>query len=116
MTFFILLILFLLFIILRPFWKGYMMFRRYKQTVRSAFGEDPFANARQNRQGQRQHAPQRHHQRKVFTKDMGEYVSYEEMTDVSPSAKASASTQSEKSYHASEEQQITDAEWEDIPR
>lgn len=103
----------LLVIILRPIIKAYMMFRRYKKAVNDAFGFDPRAQSagRQHRESQ---SPRQHDKKKVITRDMGEYVAYEEVSDTSAAEKQSHAPGQEHGTKFDEEQ-ITDAEWEEIP-
>lgn len=103
----------LLAIILRPIIKVYMMFRRYKKAVNDAFGFDPRTQSA-GRQHRENNPPRQHDKKKVITRDMGEYVAYEEVTDTSADKKQSHAPEQEHGTKFDEEQ-ITDAEWEEIP-
>lgn len=96
------LFLILLFIILRPLFKGFLLFRRYKKAVNDAYGQ---ARAQQKRQ---QPAEPAH--KKVFTKDMGEYVAYEEINIDSTTEIHT----DEGDVKITTEEQIVDVEWEEI--
>ncbi len=98
----------LLAIILRPIIKAYMMFRRYKKAVNDAFGFDPRTQSA-GRQHRENNTPRQHDKKKVITRDMGEYVA-----DTSADKKQSHAPEQEHGAKFDEEQ-ITDAEWEEIP-
>lgn len=100
----ILLILFLI-IILRPILRVILMVRRYKKAVNNAYSE---AYRQYSRKGEE---PQQPAHKKVFTKDMGEYVAFEEIT-VESTTEVHSNTDGDVSYTT--EEQITDAEWVEI--
>lgn len=106
------LLIILLIILLRPVYRVYKVYRQYKKAYNDAFGRDD-AHSRSQRQDygrQRQEAAPAE-KKKVFTKDMGEYVAYEEM---SASSAAEVHTPG-ADFRQTTEEQIVDAEWEELP-
>lgn len=98
------LFLILLFIILKPLFRGFLLFRRYKKAVNDAYGQ---ARAQQKQQSQQPAEPVH---KKVFTKDMGEYVAYEEINIDSTTELHT----DEGDMKITTEEQIVDVEWEEI--
>lgn len=111
MSFFLILILaFLFYYLLRPAFRVWRTMNRLRREAREAFqqgasGYRPTGNDRRRQQ----EAPKPEH-RKVFTRDMGEYVAFDEIkveqTEPSSNGETKKSTVTEA--------QVTDVEWEDI--
>lgn len=112
MSFLTLIYIFLLILLIRFVVRGYMMYRRYKKAMTDAFGFNPFGSARQqtNHSDGRQQTARRQEKKKVFDREDGEYVAYEEVS-VSHTEQSAA----DGSTREVTEEQIIDAEWEDIP-
>lgn len=117
MSFFTLLLIFFIILILRPLWRGFIMYRRYRKAVRDAFGFNPGARSAKSGTSGRtsgqassraNHQPGRPH--KVFTKEMGEYVAFEEVAATASTTDNTGRTSSRTVV----EQQVSDAEWEEI--
>lgn len=109
MTFFGILLIILLFILLRPLFRGFMIYRKYHKAMREAYARAQSAQGRGTYAGRRSYsepAPQR--KKKIITKDMGEYVAYEEISCTITQDTSSRQTQTVT------EEQVTDIEWEDI--
>lgn len=85
---------------------------RMRRQMNDAFGFDPFGGSRQyGPSGSQSHQQPRRGKRKskVFTKDMGEYVEFEDIQEYRRDASAEQPRTDIKP-----EPQITDAEWEDV--
>lgn len=107
--FFTLLILALLFfLVIRPLWRGYGLYRRWRNATADL--RDSFAQYQ--RQAAAQQPPEPPRKKKKIDPAVGEYVAFEEI-----SASASVRTESDsKGTHTSVrvESQIEDAVWEEI--
>lgn len=99
----ILLIIFLI-IILRPVIRAVIMFRRYKKAVNNAY-----SNA--YKQYSHREEPREPVHKKVFTKDMGEYVAFEEIS-VETTTETISDDKNTVTYTT--EEQIADVEWVEI--
>lgn len=111
MSFFGLILLFLLFwfIILPLFKVGYRIhsgYRQYKRAAEAMRGETAADAEPQRRRGGWSYPATRRH--KVFSRDAGEYVKFTEIS--------SDDTEAAEQVDYVEETQITDVEWEDLPR
>ncbi len=100
MSFFFLLIIALLFFILWPVLRLLFAVKSATSRARQAF----------TGQQQRQQEPQTQTRKKVFTREDGEYVDFEDIAVSSTSSSRNAS----RSDNFTPESQISDAEWEDI--
>ena len=99
-----LLFIIFLIIIFRPINRGLIFMRRYKKAMNNAYSQAYKQYSRKGRQ-----EPQQPVHKKVFTKDMGEYVAYEEI-----SVETTTEIHSDGSTTYTTEEQIVDAEWVDI--
>lgn len=111
----IILVLFIFFAIIKPLLRGYMVVRRYRKAFRDAFDGAGYPGGTGSRTGQRRGAAgaeKPEPRKKVFTSDMGEYVAFEEVAVSEQSTAASSSASSGSTVVV--EQQIVDAEWEDV--
>ena len=105
MPFFTILLILFLIIILRPILKVVLLMRRYKKAVNNAYSEAYKQYSRREEQ------PQQPVHKKVFTKDMGEYVAFEEIS-VETTTELHSDDKGDVTYTT--EEQITDAEWVEI--
>lgn len=109
MSFLGLLLIILLFFLLRPVFKMFMMYRKYRRAMREAYSRAQSAQGRPYGRGSQSRGAQNPApKKKVFTKDMGEYVAYEEISCTITEDSTSQQTQTVT------EEQVTDIEWEDI--
>lgn len=93
-----------LFFILRALFRGFVFFRRINN-ANKAYGK-AYEDFMRNQQPPRPEPPAH---KKVITKDMGEYVAYEEI-----SVEQSQTTTTDGSTSYTTEEQIVDAEWVEI--
>lgn len=100
----------LIFFIVIPLAKAFWAIYRQMRQVRS-FMNDPagYYSRTAGKQKKRKQEPQKQTHRKVFTKDMGEYVDFEEIRSDSPQQNVSSD---EVKYK--KEEQVTDIKWEDL--
>ena len=101
----------LIFFIVIPLAKSVWAIYRQMRQVRS-FMNDPagyYTRTAAGKQKKRKQEQQKKTQRKVFTKDVGEYVDFEEIRSDSPQQN---STSGEVKYK--KEEQVTDIKWEDL--
>lgn len=101
----ILLFLFVWYVV-RPAIKFFMTVNRLRDEARTAYH-----NQASRRQGERKAgwtAPVK--RKKIIDRNVGEYIEYEEITNISESSASNTSAQT----HYTSEEQITDVEWEDI--
>lgn len=120
MSFFLILILaFLGYYLLRPAFRVWRTMSRLRREAREAFEQGASGaaygfgrNDNDGRNGGRRsrEAPKKA-RRKVFTRDMGEYVAFDEITV----EQTSTSETGETSRSTVTESQVTDVEWEDLP-
>ncbi|MBD5375710.1 MAG: DUF4834 family protein [Bacteroides sp.] len=112
MSFIGLLLIILAIFILQPIIKGYLAMRKFRRQMQSAYRQATSANntasSHSNRRGGWSEPTHRH--RKVITREMGEYVAYEDV------AVTTTNTQTDGSQTTStiKEEQVIDAEWEEI--
>lgn len=110
MSFLGLLLIILLFFLLRPVFKMFMIYRKYRRAMRDAYSRAQSAQGRPYGRGSQSRGAQNPApKKKVFTKDMGEYVAYEEI-----SCTIKQENDSQQSSRTVTEEQVTDIEWEDI--
>lgn len=123
LTFFgTIIIVYFLWLVVKPMLARYMQ-RKFQQKVNDMFGQ-MFGQApgqsdstHDNEASRRQDAHGRHRQRKskIFSRDEGEYVEFEEVRATSSSETSATSDYSSSSRrHTPREPQVSDAEWEDI--
>lgn len=118
LTFFgTILILYLVWLIVKPLLLSYAQ-RKYTQKVNDMFnqtfgggtgfssGASPFGQHRRQ-----QHQPQR--RKKIFSRDEGEYVDFEEI-EVKTEFSASETTEKQGPSYTPREPQVSDADWEEI--
>lgn len=110
-------------LVVKPLVARYMR-RKFQEKVndmfRQAMGgapegtspDDPFEAYRRQQQQARQQA-RRNVKRKIFSRDEGEYVEFEEV-HIHAGSSAEASTQHSRSGYTPREPQVSDAEWEDV--
>ena len=115
----ILLIIFIWFVAV-PVVKFFLRARRqtkaWREFYRQAMGGTQQPGDARSRQARRPSATPK----KVFSKDDGEYVDFEEITDTEATAQSSSGTtytrtHTETRYTGPREDQIADADWEEIP-
>lgn len=113
---------FLIIPLVKLLWRANKQARAWRDFYRQATGtgsgassrsRSPFGSARKQQQHRQQRA-------KVFTKDVGEYVDFEEITDTETTTTTGRGSTTERTrthtrYQGPAEPQVTDAEWEDIP-
>lgn len=100
---------------IRFIWRGVGQYKQqrsaWEQFYRQATGQEPPHAKSRSRNTKEQPKPRR--KKKIFTKDDGEYVEFE---DIIVSETETTRTASEtKKRTTVTESQIVDAEWEDIP-
>lgn len=108
------LILLIVFIVW-PIIKGVIALMRYRNMVKTAFRqarESQTQAFRTRRPGGWKGAPQRD---KKFQSDDGEYVEWEEVTEVSSCFAEDTSTNDRQEKHTNSYTRVEDVEWEDIP-
>ena len=118
-------LVYFLWLVVKP-WVARYMRRKFQQKVNDMFrqayggptqgfpfGDDYEVQARQARE---QQARQRQPHRKVFSREDGEYVEFEEVQVKAEytTASSSDSSQPDKPDYTPREPQISDAEWEEI--
>ncbi len=95
--------------------RGYMFIHRIKKQTRTMYEQmynnDPRARQQQQRSSRRPGWSAPTQRRKKIDPNVGEYVKFQEIT-VTETTQQSADDTSRTTYTV--EQQITDAEWEDI--
>lgn len=99
-------ILVILIILLFPFFRGYMAFRSMRNQAQEIFRQQ------QQQRQEAQRKAQRQAQGKSFGKDDSEYVDFEEVVEHKQSTSAGSS--STRDAGGTGEQQVSDAEFEDI--
>lgn len=111
---FTILIVYLGWLVVKPLVAAYMR-RSFARRVSNMFGQ-AFDPTGQGGFGQgaprRDNAPQRPPRRKIFSREEGEYVEFEEVT-----VHTSASTSTPPPHnapHTPREPQVSDAEWEEV--
>lgn len=109
MSFFSLLLIFFLILILRPIIRGYLAMRRMRRQMQEMFDaarRDPRQSAGQGSSS----TPQQPRHEKVYGRDAGEYVAFEEIE----ASETVATEETPEGTTTVVEQQISDAEWEEI--
>lgn len=102
MLFWLFLALFLIFFVFRPLLRGALFYRNVKKTFRDAY----------NPNSRRRQQPPPPPKRKIFDRDQGEYVHFE---DINTSAATYQETISDDgATQTMTESQTVDAEWEDL--
>lgn len=116
MSFFLLILLFLIGVIVWPMIKLATTVHSYQKNVRNAFRS---MNDEAERQRNRNYAENRRGgwtrpqtKKKKITNDMGEYVEWEEVSVTESTETTTSSNESAKTY--TREEQVTDVKWEDI--
>lgn len=93
----------------------WLMTRQMRKRMRDAFGQDPFAaqqgfgREQQNRRNRENTNYSGRRNGKIFSKDVGEYVEFEEIQEYT---RYTQTTEERPKFKP--EPQISDAEWEDI--
>ena len=100
-------LLVILVILLFPFFRGYMAFRAMRNHAQEAF------NRQRQQQQEAERKARRQAQGKTFDKESSEYVDFEEVVDDGQSAQRSAQPEQQQA-NTSNEQQVSDAEFEEI--
>ena len=98
-------LLVILVILLFPFFRGYMAFRSMRNQAQEIFRQQ------QQQQQEAQRKAQRQAQGKTFDKDGSEYVDFEEVIEDKGDIRATADSNQST---APSEQQVSDAEFEEI--
>lgn len=125
MSLFALILLFILvwFVIIpvvKFLWRANRQAKQWRDLYRQATGQsggNPFGGfGGRTRREQPEPQPKR---KKVFTKDVGEYVDFEEITDTesatsSPSGTTYERTTTHTRYTGPRESQVSDADWEEV--
>ena len=114
MSIFLILLLIFLFYLLRPAFKVWQTMNRLRREARSAFEQGASSYRRSGDTGnyrsrRRQESAPCH--RKLFSRDMGEYVAFDEISE----ERSSTSPDGDKKTTVVTESQVTDVEWEDLP-
>ena len=118
LTFFgTILILYLIWLLVKPLLFSYAQ-RKYKEKINDMFGQafNRQGFGRQASSSSRQQPPRRHGvRRKIFSRDEGEYVEFEEIevTTDYRSSQSDSQGSSDPSY-TPREPQVSDADWEEI--
>lgn len=116
-------VVYFLWLVAKP-WLARYMRRKVQQKVNDMFRQSfggahaqgfPFGTQSDSRQQarQRQESP-RGHRRKIFSRDEGEYIDFEEVTVRTDDTASSQTSASGKRAYTPREPQITDAEWEEV--
>lgn len=112
MSFFGLLLIILAIFILQPVIKGFLAMRRIRNQMRSAYRQAASsagaASSRASRPGG--WSEPAHRRRKVITREMGEYVAYEDVAVTATTTEPDGT----RTTATIEEEQVIDAEWEEI--
>lgn len=113
MSIFLILLLIFLFYLLRPIFKVWRTMNRLRREARSAFeqGASSYGRSGGSRSGSDRSTASSPTHRKVFSRDMGEYVAFDEITE----EHSSVSSDGEAKSTVVTESQVTDVEWEDLP-
>ena len=107
-TLFILLIIFfLLFPVIKLGWKIYTA----QKTAKKAFSEFHKQQQQRAEEYESQQRRQQQHQRR---KSMGEYIDFEDISDLQQASSTKSHQSSSKKSRIKDEPLITDAEWEEI--
>lgn len=111
--------LWLLYKAVRFVWRGVGQYKQqrtlWEQFYRQATGQQPPHSSQNHRRHKEQQSHPRH-RRKIFSKDDGEYVEFEDIeVSETKTSTTTTSTDGKKRTTTVTESQIIDAEWEDIP-
>ena len=110
------LVLLFIFKAIRFIWRGVGAYKQqrsaWEQFYRQATGQEPPRQKSRSKGSKEQTKPRR--RRKIFTKDDGEYVEFEDIV-VSETETTKTDNGTTKKRTTVTESQIVDAEWEDIP-
>ena len=101
-------LLILLVILLWPAIRGYLAFRAMRNRAEEIFRQQ------QQQQQEAERKARRQAQRKTFDKENGDYVDFEEVIEHNYGATQTDATAQQQGNNASNEQQVSDAEFEDI--
>lgn len=114
-------VLWFLYKAIRFVWRGVSQYKQqrtlWEQFYRQATGQEP-PHAGQSHRSKQEQQPHPRTRRKIFTKDDGEYVEFEDIIVTETKTSTSSTSDGKKRTHTSTtttESQIVDAEWEDIP-
>lgn len=108
---FLLLILFLGFFVI-PLFRVFVTVRRARNSYRDFFNAAAGMGGASGRGDRRQRQPQPEPRRKIYSKDEGEYVDFQE---IECSATTDQSAGESRRTETVVEQQVTDVEWEELP-
>lgn len=109
-------------LVVKPLVARYMK-RKFQEKVndmfRQAMGGDAFGSGaygnRQGAYGHRKQEPPRERKRKIFSRDEGEYIEFEEIHVTADYTSQQDNTNSrDKRAYTPREPQVSDAEWEEI--
>lgn len=116
-------VVYFLWLVAKP-WLARYMRRKVQQKVNDMFRQSfggaqaqgfPFGAQSDSRQQARQRQePPRGPRRKIFSRDEGEYIDFEEVTVRTDDNASSQTSASGKRAYTPREPQITDAEWEEV--
>ncbi|MCM1336650.1 MAG: DUF4834 family protein [Candidatus Amulumruptor caecigallinarius] len=107
--------------VVKTLYRAHRQAKQWRDLYRQATGQgssNPFGGfGGHKRSEQSEPQPKR---KKVFTKDVGEYVDFEEITDTqtatsSPEGSSYEHTTTHARYTGPADPRVTDADWEDIP-
>ncbi len=109
-------VVYFLWLVAKP-WLARYMRRKMQQKVndmfRQTFAFDAQSEPRQQQSRQRQEPP-RGPRRKIFSRDEGEYIEFEEVTVRTGDPASSQASATDKRAYTPREPQISDAEWEEV--